>query len=99
MVTRMAQETQARTRPRRLELIDSIPDGLTVEQWDRLEQRLKRESLSRSGQYSLVLLTALCLIGDVFLVRAQWMPQIYGYFIAAVLCIFGALVMLGGRES
>jgi hypothetical protein len=40
MVTRMAQETQARTRPRRLELIDSIPDGLTVEQWDRLEQHL-----------------------------------------------------------
>jgi hypothetical protein len=39
------------------------------------------------------------LIGDVFLVRAQWMPQIYGYFIAAVLCIFGALVMMGGRES
>jgi hypothetical protein len=99
MVTRMAQETQARTRPRRLELIDSIPDGLTVEQWDRLEQRLQTRSRGPAERYWLILLCAFGLIGDVFLVRAGWIPPIAGYFIAAVLCIFGALVMMGGRES
>jgi membrane protein YqaA with SNARE-associated domain len=99
MVTRMAQETQARTRPRRLELMDSIRDGLTPEEWSRLEHHLYREAEDKAERYWLILLCAFGLIGDVFLVRAGWMPPIAGYFIAAVLCIFGALVMMGGRES
>jgi membrane protein YqaA with SNARE-associated domain len=79
--------------------MDSIPDGLTVEQWDRLGQHLQRKAEDKAERYWLILFCAFGLIGDVFLVRAGWMPPIAGYFIAAVLCIFGALVMMGGRES